>query len=1040
MAKQTINVGTTANDKKGDSLRAAFQKVNANFTELYTALGLAADANLNLGAFEFAGSVLSTTDSSSITIAQAVNITSNLTMSGDIVPAADNAYDLGSPTHQWRSLYLTGNTVYFDGVPLSVTDDGTLIINGSVAATPGGSATWDSVTNKPTFADVATTGSYDDLTDTPTIPSITGLATETYVNDAVGAIVIPDVSNFITAEDLPEPVDLTGYALTSAIPDVSNFITAEDIPAIPEDISDLTDTTNLLGQGGADTGNILFDGNDISNSADNEISITTEKTITTNNSYTNTTNFSTDVDPGIGSTLAGWYQRNSEQIEFSLFGPAEFRSYLTGLALGRTVIVTYSTAGGNQTLTRTLTQQFANISEQEDPNNSGWTRVSGRIDATLPENQTGIVSINFPVYSLQYNSWEFDSNGDLTLPVGGDIVDSNGDSVLGGAAGPVQPYLELTDTPFITQPVTLGTPVTAIADLRGQDALVEVVIGEGPVIESITVTTPGVLYVVGQRYRINYWQVGGNSDDGNIDFEVATVGAGGALLTIANAAFAGPAQVNTGTYSNTSIEYRPTEFDIVGTGLTLTRGLYGGLFNSEEEYSYNSSVSPIGTLWNADGWGTLVGFNTRTYERFDLILTGPDNTPPGELIMWDTINDKYYKFAINIWGTDNNEFSYTRTLITDPNYFKKDDYATVNNVDVIEDDSTLQIGITRGLNGGIYNPFTEEDWNQNVSPDGTLWNVDGWNDLTDVETRTYTNFYAAYDQQLGNLVPRSQAVMYVPSIDKYYAIEWLGWTQGIGGNTQGGGFSYTRREIDLTKLTQGITFADGTVQTTAYTGTNVVSTAVGDRRIETASGYKEVSVTQRVTNNYTGAVSQTTNGYELRIARTPELDAVIIPLNENNTDETYALSFDNVTFREVWLSSIQETEYWFYYQVDNNQTTPQTENDPVYLRITTGGDSVVWWNKTELPGGAGDFRGAVIDYHAYTGSGTIIGTIHIVDDDGEEYITHTEVSSGSNSSMNDNLWIVTSEGQIRYARLDGVARTLKIHWTAKVFYGSELYD
>jgi hypothetical protein len=36
MAKQNINVGTTANDKKGDSLRAAFVKVNANFTELYS--------------------------------------------------------------------------------------------------------------------------------------------------------------------------------------------------------------------------------------------------------------------------------------------------------------------------------------------------------------------------------------------------------------------------------------------------------------------------------------------------------------------------------------------------------------------------------------------------------------------------------------------------------------------------------------------------------------------------------------------------------------------------------------------------------------------------------------------------------------------------------------------------------------------------------------------------------------------------------------------------------------------------------------------
>ena len=35
MAKQIINVGTSANDRQGDSLRTAFQKVNANFDELY---------------------------------------------------------------------------------------------------------------------------------------------------------------------------------------------------------------------------------------------------------------------------------------------------------------------------------------------------------------------------------------------------------------------------------------------------------------------------------------------------------------------------------------------------------------------------------------------------------------------------------------------------------------------------------------------------------------------------------------------------------------------------------------------------------------------------------------------------------------------------------------------------------------------------------------------------------------------------------------------------------------------------------------------
>lgn len=37
MAKQTINIGSTANDGTGDPLRTAFDKVNDNFDELYAA-------------------------------------------------------------------------------------------------------------------------------------------------------------------------------------------------------------------------------------------------------------------------------------------------------------------------------------------------------------------------------------------------------------------------------------------------------------------------------------------------------------------------------------------------------------------------------------------------------------------------------------------------------------------------------------------------------------------------------------------------------------------------------------------------------------------------------------------------------------------------------------------------------------------------------------------------------------------------------------------------------------------------------------------
>ena len=83
MAKKIIRTGTTA-DPTGDSLKNAFVKVNDNFTELYNALGLDADL-LNLGAFEFTGSVMTTTDSSAIVIDQATTITSNLSVGGDII-------------------------------------------------------------------------------------------------------------------------------------------------------------------------------------------------------------------------------------------------------------------------------------------------------------------------------------------------------------------------------------------------------------------------------------------------------------------------------------------------------------------------------------------------------------------------------------------------------------------------------------------------------------------------------------------------------------------------------------------------------------------------------------------------------------------------------------------------------------------------------------------------------------------------------------------------------------------------------------------
>ena len=114
MARININVGTNANDGTGDDLRAAMQKINTNFTELYGTTAEANDlvedgspqlggnldlqnyiittsatngnitlspngtGNLILGVLRVNGTTISSDDSSKITLAEAVDVTGTL--------------------------------------------------------------------------------------------------------------------------------------------------------------------------------------------------------------------------------------------------------------------------------------------------------------------------------------------------------------------------------------------------------------------------------------------------------------------------------------------------------------------------------------------------------------------------------------------------------------------------------------------------------------------------------------------------------------------------------------------------------------------------------------------------------------------------------------------------------------------------------------------------------------------------------------------------------------------------------------------------
>ena len=57
MSKQTINVGATANDNQGSTLRAGGQIINANFDELYTAIGNGSSTQLSVSS-PYVGQVL----------------------------------------------------------------------------------------------------------------------------------------------------------------------------------------------------------------------------------------------------------------------------------------------------------------------------------------------------------------------------------------------------------------------------------------------------------------------------------------------------------------------------------------------------------------------------------------------------------------------------------------------------------------------------------------------------------------------------------------------------------------------------------------------------------------------------------------------------------------------------------------------------------------------------------------------------------------------------------------------------------------------
>lgn len=110
----------------------------------------------------------------------------------------------------------------------------------------------------------------------------------------------------------------------------------------------------------------------------------------------------------------------------------------------------------------------------------------------------------------------------------------------------------------------------------------------------------------------------------------------------------------------------------------------------------------------------------------------------------------------------------------------------------------------------------ETSYNEDVSPIGTLWNAEGHTDLSNLKSRQFMTFDDMFaGQELGKKITGKELVMWDTVNDKYYAINFTRWQNGNAG-FQYPGFAWTRRLIDVNKLTSGLKFNDGSIQQTAY--------------------------------------------------------------------------------------------------------------------------------------------------------------------------------------------------------------------------------
>ncbi len=346
-------------------------------------------------------------------------------------------------------------------VDVASVPDYTVTDNTEVTMTSGGTVTidsipWSKITGKPAFfsgsyADLTSKptlfdGNYNSLTNKPTIPSLDGYATEAWVNS---------------------------QGFSSGGSGVTSYNDLTDKPTIPADVSDLTDNNSLLGSGSGSTTHMGNTNTFMDVDLDEDI----VRMQTTNTSWV--ADYSFNVANG-GFTSATW-----ENGSIVIAGPSvDVYTAVWALTDFSTIDVTIngmsyevtnagsSTPGHPQDVTlftnttppaagpnvidsiyiviRTGVESYIEVDGND-------VRIEAGDDVRIFSNDTFELTNRSSSDPIQITvddnnsskTFQFKVDGNLELPAGGTIVDSNGNDLLSGGSsgwGPGNNIVQNVDT------------------------------------------------------------------------------------------------------------------------------------------------------------------------------------------------------------------------------------------------------------------------------------------------------------------------------------------------------------------------------------------------------------------------------------------------------------------------------------------------------------------------------------------------------------------------------------------------------------------